>query len=43
MPPRRGRLARARVEEQPAQPAAPVNAMEQLVRVLVEEHKLEAE
>ena len=34
MPPRRGRLARARAEEQPEQPAAPANAMEQLARAL---------
>ena len=34
MPPRRGRPARARVEEQPAQPAAPANAMEQLAGAL---------
>ena len=34
MPPRRGRPARARVEEQPAQLAAPANAMEQLAGAL---------
>ena len=34
MPPRRGRPARARVEEQPEQPAAPANAMEQLAGAL---------
>ena len=34
MPPRRGRPARACVEEQPAQPAAPANAMEQLAGAL---------
>ena len=34
MPSRRGRPARAHVEEQPAQPAAPANAMEQLAGAL---------
>ena len=34
MPPCRGRPARARAEEQPKQPAAPANAMEQLAGAL---------
>ena len=34
MLPRRGRPARALAEEQPAQPAAPANAMEQLAGAL---------
>ena len=34
MPPRRCRPARARVKEQPEQPAAPANAMEQLAGAL---------
>ena len=34
MPPRRGRPARTRVEEQSEQPATPANAMEQLVGAL---------
>ena len=34
MPPRRGRPACARAEEQPEQPAAPANAMEQLAEAL---------
>ena len=34
MPPRRGRPAHARVEEQPEQPAAPANAIEQLAGAL---------
>ena len=34
MPPHRGRLALARAEEQPEQPAAPVNAMKQLAGAL---------
>ena len=34
MSPRRGRPVRARIEEQPAQPAAPANAMEQLAGAL---------
>ena len=34
MPPRRGRPARACVKEQPEQPAAPANAMEQLAGAL---------
>ena len=34
MPPRRGRPARARIEEQSEQPATPANAMEQLTGAL---------
>ena len=34
MPPRRGRPARARAEEQPEQPATPANAIEQLAGAL---------
>ena len=34
MPPRRGRPAHAHVEEQPAQPVAPANAIEQLAGAL---------